>query len=109
MGFIHSAWNRVKFSEDCGANGLCNIAEGYHIPDTDFCEGDANQIKKMLKHLWEKSKKAGKVAVWGLFPMETFMDDAGNWNLWKENYKVNRINWKRVNKANQANKAVYEK
>jgi len=107
MRFLTSAWKKVKFSEDGGAEGLCDIAKGVHIPGTNSCEGDADQIKEMLLYLWGESKKAGKVAIWGLFPMEAFKDDDGEWDLWYENYKVNRIDWKRINAAINANKTIY--
>lgn len=108
MRFLTSAWKKVKFSEDGGAGGLCDIARGYRIPGTNFCEGDAKQVKEMLIYLWGESKKHGKVAIWGLFPMEAFMDDDRNWtNPIKENYKLGRIGWGRQNKALQAHKTVY--
>ncbi len=103
LEYLGSKWRRYKFHGDGSDSGT-----GFHVPGTDFKQGTPAETYDMGFYLWTKAKAANKQAVYSIFPMESFRDDNGNWNLWFENYKVNNIDWSRIDSLVQAHKDVYD-
>ncbi len=103
LNFLSSKWRRYKLHGDGSNSGT-----GFHIPGTGFRQGTPTETYDMGFYLWTKAKEKGRQAVYSIFPMESFRDDSGNWNLWFENYKSTNIDWRRIDSLVQAHKDVYD-
>ena len=99
--YLTSKWQRYKFHGDGSDKGSFDLA------GTGFRQGNADETYEMARYLWTRAKEHGKQAIYSIFPMESFRDDLGNWNLWFENYNVNNIFWDRLSAVQRAWEEIY--
>ena len=86
--FLFSNWQWYWFHGDGSDKGT-----GWHIPGTDFKQGNIQETYEAYYYGFKAGKEAGKQFHGCHFPMGSFMDNAGNWKKWIENYDMTGRAW----------------
>jgi hypothetical protein len=94
---------QAKYHEDGGAGIYKHLARGYAVGG--FVVGDEAQTKAFGLKLWTRAKAAQKHLIYSQFPIETLILEADG--EYREDYRVETINWDRMDAICEAHQMVY--